>query len=68
MKNYDIVLSEDVVATLEWVEVDGEVKTGEGIYLSLGLFTGGTYHRKSSQGRMKKLNGLGVGFNLDVKY
>lgn len=68
LKKYDIVLSDDVITTLEWVEVDGEVKTGEGVYLSLGLFTGGTYHRKSSQGRMKKLKGLGVGFNLDVKY
>ncbi len=68
LKKYDIVLTDDVVATLEWVEVDGEVKTGEGIFLSLGLFTGGTYHRKSSQGKMKKLKGFGVGFNLDVKY
>lgn len=68
LKKYDIVLTEDVIATLEWVEVEGEVKTGESIFLSLGLFTGGTYHRKSSQGKMKKLRGLGVGFNLDVKY
>lgn len=68
LKKYDIVLTDDVISTLEWVEVDGEVKTGEGVYLSLGLFTGGTYHRKSSQGRIKKLKGLGVGFNLDVKY
>lgn len=68
LKKYDIVLTSDVIATLEWVEVEGEVKTGEGVYLSLGLFTGGTYHRKSSQGKIKKLKGLGVGFNLDVKY
>lgn len=68
LKEYDIVLTNDVIATLEWVEVEGEVKTGEGVYLSLGLFTGGTYHRKSSQGKIKKLKGLGVGFNLDVKY
>jgi dienelactone hydrolase len=68
LKKYDIVLTDDVIATLEWVEVEGEVKTGQGVYLSLGLFTGGTYHRKSSQGKIKKLRGLGVGFNLDVKY
>ena len=68
LKKYDIVLTDDVIVTLEWVEVEGDVKTGEGIYLSLGLFTGGTYHRKSSQGKIKKLRGLGVGFNLDVKY
>lgn len=68
LKKYDIILMDDVIATLEWVEVEGQVKTGEGIFLSLGLFTGGTYHRKSSQGKIKKLKGLGVGFNLDVKY
>ena len=53
---------------LEWVETEGEIKTGQGIFLSLGLFTGGTYHRKSSQGKIKKLKGLGIGYNLDVKY
>ena len=68
LKKYNIVLTDDVIVTLEWVEVAGELKTGEGIFLSLGLFTGGTYHRKSSQGKMKKLKGLGVGFNLDVRY
>ena len=68
LKKYDIVLTDDVIVMLEWVEVEGQIKTGEGIFLSLGMFTGGTYNRKSSQGRVKKLRGLGVGYNLDVKY
>ncbi len=68
LKKYDIVLTDDVIVMLEWVEAEGEIKTGEGIFLSLGLFTGGTYNRKSSQGRVKKFRGLGVGYNLDVKY
>ena len=53
---------------LEWVEAQGEIKTGQGLSFSLGMFTGGTYHRKSSQGKVKKFRGLGVGYNLDEKY
>ncbi len=68
LKNYDIVLTDDVIVMLEWVEAEGEIKTGEGIFLSLGMFTGGTYNRKSSQGKVKKFRGLAVGYNLDVKY
>ena len=68
LEKYDIVLTDDVIVMLEWVEAEGQVKTGEGIFLSLGMFTSGTYNRKSSQGRIKKLRGLGVGYNLDVKY
>ena len=62
------MLTDDVIVMLEWVEAEGQVKTGEGIFLSLGIFTSGTYNRKSSQGRIKKFRGLGVGYNLDVKY
>ena len=68
LKKYDIVLTDDVIVMLEWVEAEGQIKTGEGIFLSLGMFTGGTYNRKSSQGKIKKFRGLGVGYNLDVKY
>ncbi len=68
LKKYDIVLTDDVIVMLEWVEAEGELKTDQGIFLSLGMFTGGTYNRKSSQGKVKKFRGLGVGYNLDVKY
>ncbi len=68
LKKYDIVLTDDVIVMLEWVEAEGEIKTGEGIFLSLGMFTGGTYRRKSSQGKIKKFRGLGVGYNFEVKY
>lgn len=65
---YDIVLNDDSIVTLEWIENVGEVKKGEGIFFSIGMFTGGTYVRNSSQGQIDKKGFFGVGFNLDVKY
>ncbi|MDN5212228.1 carboxypeptidase-like regulatory domain-containing protein [Fulvivirgaceae bacterium BMA12] len=68
LKKYDLVLKNDVIVTLEWVDNEGEPKKGEGIYFSLGLFSRGTYVRNSSQGKMKRHRGFGVGFNMDVRY
>ena len=68
LRKYDIVLKDDVVVTLEWVETEEEVKKGEGIYFSLSLVSGSTFVRYSSQGQMKRKRGLGVGFNMDVRY
>lgn len=68
LKKYDIVLTDDVIVMLEWVEAEEGIKTGQGLSFSLGMFTGGTYHRKSSQGKIKKFRGFGMGYNLDVKY
>jgi len=68
LEKYDIVLTDDVIVMLEWVEAEEGIKTGQGIMFSLGMFTGGTYHRKSSQGKIKKFRGFGIGYNLDVKY
>lgn len=68
LKKYDIVLTDDVIVMLEWVEAEEGIKTGQGIIFSIGMFTGGTYHRKSSQGKIKKFRGFGMGYNLDVKY
>jgi len=33
-----------------------------------GIFTGGTFVKYSSQGKLKKKRGFGVGFNMEVKY
>ena len=68
LKPYDIVLEQDVLVTLEWVASKGENKEGEGIFFPLSLMSKGTYFKQSSQGRFKKFNSLGVGFNLDVKF
>ena len=68
LTEYGIVLKDDVIVSLEWVENEGDTKKGEAIFFSLGLLTSGTYHKESSQGKLKKLNGLGVGFNMNVRY
>jgi hypothetical protein len=68
LKKYNIVLKEDVIVTMEWIENEGETNKGEAIFFSLGVLTGGTLHRESSQGKLKKLNGMGVGFTMDVRY
>lgn len=69
LRDYDIVLSEDVIATLEWIDSEGEVKPTEALIISVGLLTGGTYERSSKESKMKKvLKGMGLGFTMDVKY
>jgi len=67
LKPYDIVLSDDVIVSLEWVDSKGENKEGEAIFFSLGLLTNGTLYKKSSQAKFKKHSSLGVGFNIDVR-
>ncbi len=69
LRDYDIVLSEDVITTLEWVGSEGEVKPTEALIISVGLLTGGTYERGSKEAKMKKkLKGMGLGFTMDVRY
>lgn len=69
LKKYDIVLKEDVIVTLEWVDNEGEVKPTEALVISVGLLTGGTYERGSKESKMrKKLKGMGLGFTMDVRY
>jgi hypothetical protein len=68
LTKYGIILKDDVVVSLEWVENEGNTKKGEAIFFSLGLLTSGTYHKETSQGKLKKLKGLGVGFNMDVRH
>lgn len=67
LKSYDIVLTEDVIATLEWIDNQGENKKGEAIFFSLGFLTNGTIYKKSSQAKFKKTSSMGVGFNIDVR-
>ena len=65
---YDIVLNDDVIVSLEWVDNEGENKKGEAIFFSLGLFTNGTLYKKSSQSRFKKHSSLGIAFTVNVRY
>ena len=68
LKPYDIVLKEDIIATLEWVANEGENKKDEGIFFPMGFFTSGTLRKETSQSRFKKFASLGIGFNIDVRY
>lgn len=68
LKPYDIVLTNDVIVALEWVETDGENNKEEAIFFSLGMFKSGTLYKKSSQAKFKKHSSMGVGFNVDVRY
>ncbi|ASV31130.1 carboxypeptidase-like regulatory domain-containing protein [Maribacter cobaltidurans] len=68
LKPYNIVLNNDVIVSLEWVETERENKKDEAIFFSLGMFNSGTLFKKSSQSKFKKYNNMGVGFNLDVRY
>ncbi len=69
LKEYDIVLTEDVIVTLEWVDNEGEIKPTEALIISVGLLTGGTYERGSKESKMKKkLKGMGLGFTMNVRY
>lgn len=68
LKPYDIVLNDDVIVTLEWVETEGKNNKGEAIFFSLGLLNSGTLYKKSSQAKFKKHSSMGVGFNIDVRY
>lgn len=69
LKAYDIVLTEDVLVTLEWIDSEGEVKPTEALVVSVGLLTGGTYERNSKETKMKKkLKGMGLGYTMEVRY
>ena len=68
LEPYDIVLHEDVIVTLEWVENIGENNKGEAIFFSLAILNSGTIYKRSSQAKFKKYSNLGVGFNIDVRY
>lgn len=68
LRAYDIVLKEDVIATLEWVKNGGENNKGEAIFFSLGFFNSGTLIKRASQAKFKKHSNMGVGMNFDVRY
>jgi len=69
LREYEIILTEDVITTLEWVDNEGAIEPTEALVISVGLLTGGTYERGSKESKMrKKLKGMGLGFTMDVRY
>ncbi len=67
LADYKLVLSGDVLISLEWIE-GSYSKAGNGaIFLSAGFLNSATWHRLTSQAEWKKATGLGVGFNVVIQ-
>ena len=67
LSDYKIVLKDDILLSLESIEGSSSALKPGAIFLSAGLLNSPTWHRQTSQGEWKKVNGIGVGFNLRVQ-
>jgi hypothetical protein len=67
LDDYKIVLKEDALISLEWID-GGKSGTERGVlFLSAALLNSGTWHRTTSLGKWTKAKGFGVGFNVEVQ-
>lgn len=67
LSNYKIILKEDALISLEWID-GGKSSNERGVlFLSAALFNSSTWHRTTSLGKWTKAKGLGVGFNVDAQ-
>jgi predicted dienelactone hydrolase len=66
LSNYRLLMQGEVFVSLEWVQGSSGRKNGA-IFLSAALLRGTTWHRTASQGRWKRFNAVGVGFNMTVQ-
>jgi hypothetical protein len=67
LSNYIIILKEDALVSLEWID-GGKSGNKRGVlFLSAALFNSSTWHRTTSLGKWTKAKGLGVGFNVEVQ-
>jgi len=67
LSNYKIILKEDALISLEWIDGGKSGNERRVLFLSAALFNSGTWHRTTSLGKWTKAKGLGVGFNVDVQ-
>jgi hypothetical protein len=67
LSSYEIIVEDDIVIGLEWIEGNME-DTSSGIVFSAAPLNNGTFLRYSSQGKWKRFKGMGIGFNVRVKY
>ena len=69
LEDYHIVLTEDEIVTLQWIETEGDIQPTEALIISVGLFSGGVYERNSKEAKMRnRLKGMGLGFTMDIRY
>ena len=68
---FKLILSGDILVSLEWIEGSGANQSNPAIFFSAGFLNSSTWHRLASQAEWKKAPGLGVGFNAviqEIKY
>ena len=64
LTDYKLVLSGDVLISMEFIEGSYSRAGNGAIFLSAGFLNSATWHRLTSQAAWKKASGLGVGFNV----
>ena len=67
LNNYKLLLKDDILISLEWIEGSVSGRSNGAIFLSAAFLNSPTWHRLTSQGKWKKASGLGVGFNIEVQ-
>jgi CarboxypepD_reg-like domain/X-Pro dipeptidyl-peptidase (S15 family) len=67
LSDYKILLKDDILISLEWIEGSASAAGHGAIFLSAAFLNAPTWHRLTSQGKWKKANGLGVGFHIEVQ-
>ena len=64
LKDYDILLDDDVFISLEWIYED---LGSEGLWFSAGVFGKSIYARSTSQAEWKKQRGLSLGMSVTLR-
>ena len=67
LSTYKLVLKDDILLSIEWIEGSSDSKENGALFLSASFLSAATWHRLTSQADWKKASGLGVGFNLEVQ-
>jgi hypothetical protein len=67
LNDYKLLMKDDILISLEWIEGSASAAGHGAIFLSAAFLNSPTWHRLTSQGKWKKANGLGVGFHIDVQ-
>ena len=64
LSKYNIIVTDNIFASLEWIEDLGK----SGLYFSASLGGSPVIARHTSQGKWEKVGPVSLGINLDVKY
>ena len=67
LSEYKLMMRDDILISLEWIEGSGSGPDKGAIFLSAAFLNSPTWHRLTSQAKWKKASGLGVGFHIEVQ-